>query len=112
MPLPEFNHRGDLPEGVHRATRDEVIARFGHGAPQRQLVTGRLKRIYELARATGKLERFVIFGSYITAKAAPNDVDIILVMREGFDPADCNDQEAVVFDHLRTHVEVIEGEPK
>jgi hypothetical protein len=31
MPLPAFNENGDLPEGVHKASLDEVIARFGHG---------------------------------------------------------------------------------
>jgi len=55
MPLPEFDEQGDLPIGVHQATLDEVLTRFGHGTPQRQLVTAQLVRIYELARATGKL---------------------------------------------------------
>ena len=80
MPLPAFDSRGDLPVGVHPATLAEVIERFGHGTPQRELVTARLVYIYELAHATGKLLRFVIFGSYVTEKPTPNDVDIILVM--------------------------------
>ena len=63
MPLPSFDSRGDLPVGVHPATLAEVIARFGHGTPQRELVTARLVHIYELAHATGELLRFVIFGS-------------------------------------------------
>ena len=84
MPLPAFDSRGDLPEGVYKAAFDEVVAHFGHGTPQRQLVTARLRRIYKLARATGKLERFVIFGSYITAKLEPNDVDILIVVRDDF----------------------------
>jgi hypothetical protein len=84
MPLPAFNDQGDLPPGVHRATLTEVAERFGRGTPQRQLVTGRLKRIYELAQNTGQLSRCVVFGSYVTAKPAPNDVDIILVMQDDF----------------------------
>ena len=44
-----------------------------------------LQQIYHLARATRKLERLILFGSYITAKLDPNDVDIILVMRDDFD---------------------------
>jgi hypothetical protein len=106
MPLPPFNSQGDLPEGVYQASLDEVIARFGYGAPQRQLVTARLKRIYALAQSTGKLERFVVFGSYVTAKSSPNDVDIILVMRDDFDPRDYDPQTAVVFDHMRTNREL------
>ena len=84
MPLPAFDSRGDLPVGVHQATLAEVIERFGHGTPQREIVTARLIRIYELARRTGKLLRFVIFGSYVTTKPEPNDVDIILVMADDF----------------------------
>ena len=101
MPLPEFDGRGDLPEGVHPATLEEVIARFGHGTPQRQLVTTRLQRVYELARATGKLLRFVIFGSYVTDKPAPNDIDILLVMTDDFTVTACDGQTQTLFDHLR-----------
>ena len=39
MPLPELDRYGDLPVGAHQASLDEVIARFGHGTPKRQLVT-------------------------------------------------------------------------
>src|SRR5262245_11679120 len=92
MPLPAFDEQGDLPVGVHQATFDEVLTRFGHGTLQRQLVTAQLMRIYELARATGKLLHFVIFGSYVTAKPAPNDIDIILVMRDDFEVAECDEQ--------------------
>jgi hypothetical protein len=100
MSLPEFNEQGDLPVGVHHATLDEVLTRFGHGTPQRQAVTAQLVRIYKLARATGKLLRFVIFGSYVTVKPAPNDIDIILVMRDDFAVAECDEQTQPLFDHL------------
>ena len=101
MPLPKFNSLGDLPEGVYRATFDEMLARFGQGSLQRQLVTARLGRIYEIAQRTGNLERFVIFGSYVTAKPDPNDVDIILVVRDDFDVAECDEQTRTLFEHLR-----------
>lgn len=101
MPLPEFNETDDLPVGLHPATLAEVLARFGQGTPQRQLVTARLARIYELARATGKLLRFVLFGSYITTKPAPNDVDIVLVMADDFGEQDYDPDLFPVFNHLR-----------
>lgn len=101
MPLPPFDSRGDLPEGVHPATLAEALARFGHGAPQREIVTARLVRVYDLARATGKLLRFVIFGSYVTAKPEPNDVDIILVMTDDFAVAAHDESVQTLFDHLR-----------
>ncbi len=100
MALPEFNEFGDLPVGVHRATLAEVIERFGSEIPQRQLVTTRLLRIHKLALATRKLLRFVIFGSYITAKPSPNDVDIILVMADDFDEKDYDSDVFPAFDHL------------
>ena len=106
MPLPAFNNRGDLPEGVYKASLDEVVARFGRGTPQRQLVTTRLKRIYELAQATGKMGRFVIFGSYITAKLEPNDVDIILVVGDDFREQDYNPEVFPMFDHRRAQREL------
>lgn len=106
MPLPDFNSFGDLPEGVHQATFDEALTRFGQGSLQRQLVTARLNRIYELAQKTGKLERFVIFGSYVTAKHEPNDVDIILVMRDDFKEQDYSEETTPVFNHLRAQREL------
>ena len=41
MPLPNLNHEGELPEGIHSATIDEVIAQFGSGTEQRIIVNER-----------------------------------------------------------------------
>jgi hypothetical protein len=101
MPLPQLNHAGELPAGVHQATMDEVLAQFGSGTAQRQAVTARLRRIYQLARATRKLERLILFGSYITAKPDPNDGDIILVMRDDFDVPACDEESRHLCDHPR-----------
>ena len=40
MSLPKFNESGDLPEGIHSATLDETIARFGSGTAKREEVIG------------------------------------------------------------------------
>lgn len=106
MALPEFDNQGDLPQGVHRATLEEVLARFGHGTSQRQIMTARLNRVLKLARATGKLERFIIFGSYITAKAEPNDVDILLVMRDDLQEQDYDPHAFPMFDHSGAQTEL------
>ncbi len=105
MPLPEFDINGDLPVGVHLASFAEVLARFGQSTPQRELVTTRLRRVYELASGTGKLERFIIFGSYVTAKPDPNDVDIIMIMRDDFRQIECSVEAEPLFDHLRAQQE-------
>ncbi|WP_089721432.1 DUF6932 family protein [Candidatus Entotheonella palauensis] len=99
MPLPDFDSGGDLPEGVYQASIDEICARFGQDTPQRQVVTARLLRIYHLAEMTGKLDRVIIFGSYITAKPDPNDVDVVLVMRDDFELQACDDTTRRLFDH-------------
>ena len=52
-----------------------------------------------LARRTGYVRRFVIFGSYVTAKKEPNDVDVILVMDDDFHLEDCPIELRGLFDH-------------
>jgi hypothetical protein len=106
MPLPGFNEFGDLPEGRHVAPLDEVLARFGSGTPQRQVVTDRLRRIHALAVATGHLDRLVIFGSYVSDVAEPNDVDVILVMRYDFATEKCPVESLVLFNHARADEEL------
>jgi hypothetical protein len=97
--LPEFNAEGDLPPGVHRATLSAVLQRFGHGSVQRCAVADRLKRIHHHAASTGRLARFIVFGSFVTAKAEPNDVDVVLLMEDDFDLASVTGEAALVFQH-------------
>ena len=78
MLWPDFNELGDLPPGVYRATIGDVVTHFGRGMAQRVAITAQLERIYRLARSTGQLQRFIIFGSYVTTKSNPRDVDIFL----------------------------------
>jgi len=59
----------------------------------------RLERIYTLACSTGKVAKFVVFGSYVTAKPAPRDVDIFMVMNDDFDVGQLHGEAAVVFEH-------------
>lgn len=101
MPLPSFDHKGELPEGVHRAAMEEVVSRFGRGTPEREAVTARLLRIYGLAKATRELERLVIFGSYVTTKPDPKDVDIVLVMRDDFQVGTYGEPARGLFDHAQ-----------
>jgi hypothetical protein len=85
---------------VHRATLSEVLERFGQGSVQRCAVSNRLNRLYQLATSTGHLARFVVFGSFVTAKDEPNDVDVILLMEDTFDLASVVGEAALVFQHL------------
>ena len=91
MPLPNLNHAGELPQGIHSATIDEVVVQFGSGTEQREIVTEHLKHIYQLAQETGHLQQFLIFGSYITAKPNPNDIDVVIIFDDDFDVAACRE---------------------
>ena len=106
MPLPEFNEFGDLPEGNHPASLVDVVARFGSGTAQRVAVTLRLQKIYRLAVATGYLDRLILFGSYVSDVNDPNDIDVILVMRNDFRPEGCSVESSVLFDHARANDEL------
>jgi hypothetical protein len=99
LPLPAFNQQGDMPPAVHRATLEEVVTRFSTGTQQRETVTARLLRICDLVRATGKLQRLILFGSYVTAKPSPRDIDIVLVMQDTFRVENCVGDVAALFDH-------------
>jgi predicted nucleotidyltransferase len=69
------------------------------GDGRRQLVTIRLRRLYDLAKDTGQLERVIIFGSYITSKPNPNDVDVVLIFNDDFDLNSCNQETRMLLDH-------------
>ena len=59
----------------------------------------RLERIYEMARESGHLKRFTVFGSFVTVKEDPNDVDIFMIMDDDFDVTKVDPANAVVFEH-------------
>lgn len=103
MPIPPFTETGDLPPGVHGATLAEVVARFGQGSVQRRAVAARLSRLYQLATSTGHVARVAVFGSFITTKADPNDIDMLLLMEDTFDLAAVTGEAALVFQHMEGH---------
>jgi hypothetical protein len=99
VPLPDLTASGDLPVGVHVATLREALDRFGSQSPRRRLVALRLQRIHELAVSTGHLARFVIFGSFVTDKPEPHDVDIFLLMDDSFDLSSVAGETQLLFEH-------------
>jgi hypothetical protein len=99
MSLPSIAETGDLPQGVHRASLDEVLKQFGQATAQRKLVGMRLERVYKLAATAGHVKRFIVFGSFITAKPDPNDVDVFLVMDDAFDLNQVAGEARLLFEH-------------
>ena len=51
------------------------------------------------ARASGHLARFVVFGSFVTDKPEPNDLDVFLLMEDTFDASTVEGETRLLFDH-------------
>lgn len=99
MAIPDLTDLDELPLAVHQASLQETVSRFGSGSLQRQAVSERLERIYSVAASTGHLARFVVYGSFVTDKFEPNDVDVFLVMDDAFDGDVLHGEIALLFDH-------------
>lgn len=82
--IPDFRDDGYLPEGVHTATEAEVTFRFGASSPRRRRLVLRLRRWIELSRLTGA-SRFLVDGSFVTAKEKPNDIDAVVLLADDFE---------------------------
>jgi hypothetical protein len=98
MSIPPFDPDGNLPVGVYPVTLRDVIDRLGTVSPHRMLMALRLERIYRLAAATGHLVRFIVFGSFVTSKPAPNDVDVFLLLDDSFDASALTGEARLLFD--------------
>ncbi|MCC7485986.1 MAG: hypothetical protein IT529_13520 [Burkholderiales bacterium] len=59
----------------------------------------RLRRVYDLADGTGSVKRFIVFGSFVTAKPEREDVDVFMIMHDTFDLAQVTGEAQLVFDH-------------
>jgi Family of unknown function (DUF6932) len=105
MAIPAFNRMGDLPIGVYQVTLGECLERFGQGSERRRQVSATLVEICRLANGTRKLDREIVFGSYVTAKTEPRDVDIVLVMKDDFDVEKCEASGQPLFDHNRADLQ-------
>jgi hypothetical protein len=88
MAIPDFRADGFLPEGVHDATIDEVVARFGAQNERRRRLAAQLVQWIDLSKAVGII-RILVAGSFVTSKARPVDLDAVVLL-----PADFAEQVA------------------
>ncbi|QKU54559.1 DUF6932 family protein [Vibrio cholerae] len=72
--IPEFNDQGNLPEGIHYASMQELIERFGYNAKRAWLLDGLSLLIRNLESAGCRL--IYIDGSFVTEKEIPGDYDM------------------------------------
>jgi hypothetical protein len=99
--LPDLTNYGELPPGVHLATWPEFESRFGCLSPRRLWLSGRLRTILQLAATGGRLRRVFVWGSFVTAKPAPRDLDVLLIMSDDFEVDQMSAPAQVIFDCTR-----------
>jgi hypothetical protein len=87
MPIPALNKDGLLPEGIHDCTLGEIEARFGsfQGTDHRPRLWAALRAFLRELKAAGLGSALLVNGSFVTAKPAPEDIDLILVLPAGHD---------------------------
>jgi len=85
MSLPPFNEHGYLPEGVHETTLEYSQTRFAINS-HRVKLWGRLEEFLAWVATTGQFSHLYIDGGFITGKAAPEDIDVILQTHASFGP--------------------------
>jgi hypothetical protein len=83
MSIPALQQNGFLLPGLHLADLDEIWERFGRTSERRRMLFNRLQMFVDAARHVEALRMF-IGGSYITAKADPRDVDVVIWVGERF----------------------------
>jgi hypothetical protein len=77
--IPPLRKNGLLPPGIHRATLDEVFRAFPARNQQRQILNDSLQQVVVALQTLDPPIMISIDGSYITSKAEPNDVDLLIV---------------------------------
>jgi len=102
--LPELTAEGELPPGVHIADWQEFRSRFCSSSPRRIWLAGRFRALMELAATSGKLRRVFVWGSFVTSKPAPRDIDILLIMDEDFETSQISASAQAVFDSVRARL--------
>lgn len=71
--IPDFNAEGNLPPGIHWATWDEIVKRFGSTHWRRQLLAGLRAALEELKRVGCTV--VYLDGSFVSSKLVPRDFD-------------------------------------
>ena len=84
--LPKFQKNGCLPGGLHKASLSEIKERFGSTSQERKELFRGLRSLIGLLQKHDKyIKKFLLNGSFVTAKEAPVDFDCILIVKEEFD---------------------------
>lgn len=102
--IPEFNKDGNLPEGVYSVEEAEFIERFCSNSARRKWLGARFKELLAMTKSTSQLDRLFVWGSFVSAKESPNDIDILLLVKETFDLGKISEDNKVIFDHVAARI--------
>jgi len=102
--IPKFEKGGNLPKGVHKATLDEVREIFGASSARRKWLIRNLEKIIDLAKTTGRLERVIVWGSFVSNEELPQDIDLLLIMKEDFVVDKMDLEVKKVFDYVQGRI--------
>jgi len=58
----------------------------------------------DLAATTGKLRRVFVWGSFVTSKPGPKDLDLLLIMDEDFEVDEITAPAQAIFDSVRARL--------
>jgi hypothetical protein len=79
----QFDERGNLPEGIHQLSWDEILQDYGYNFQRNKLLRGLNKALHAFKYAGCKI--VYLDGSFVTSKLYPNDYDCCW-MTIGVDP--------------------------
>ena len=66
---------GFLPRGINSATLSEVVERFGKGSTARAKQAELLGQVVAAVKSCSTIKRVLVWGSFVTDKPEPNDLD-------------------------------------
>lgn len=102
--IPGFNKDGNLPQGIYSAAEDEFLDHFTTNSSRRKWLGQRLKEIFILAKLTKKLKRIFVWGSFVSNKESPNDIDLLLLMAEDFQLENVPEECRILFNYTMAKV--------
>lgn len=84
MSLPQLNEHRHLPPGIHDASLDDLTDRFGQSSRRLELLENLRRYLAEL-RQWPLAQAVLVDGSFVTDIVEPNDIDLVLVLRDDYD---------------------------
>ena len=81
------------------ASLDDLRIRFGTSTPRRQFLFRQVEIIIDQLLVTKSAKQVYLFGSFVSGKASPNDVDLLVVMNAGFSTTQLGGKVLELFQH-------------